>query len=236
MLIAHPPPISTTATRQRYRIAMVSDFFWPSLGGVENHIWSLAQHLIQLGHTVIVITHGYDDHSSNCKRRRGVRYLPGPLKVYYCPIRPMPGTNVAVPLFTSTFPLLRWILIREAIDIVHGHQATSTLASEAIVYAGLLGVKTIFTDHSLFGFQDVASVVLNRVIQTTLATVDAVICVSYTCRDNFVLRTTIEHAKVIPNAIIAEQFQPLSSIDWIEQKKRNNGRYVEFCFFWFSES
>lgn len=41
------------------------------------HIWSLAQQLIRLGHKVIVITNTYGN-------RKGVRYFPGPLKVYYC--------------------------------------------------------------------------------------------------------------------------------------------------------
>ena len=78
-----------------HRIAMVCDFFYPRLGGVEMHIWSLSQHLLRLGHKVIVITHGYngngkqvsgiDDNEPRPPRhRRGVRYLPGPLKVYYC--------------------------------------------------------------------------------------------------------------------------------------------------------
>lgn len=34
------------------RIAMVCDFFFPRLGGVEMHIWSLAQCLLRLGHRV----------------------------------------------------------------------------------------------------------------------------------------------------------------------------------------
>jgi phosphatidylinositol glycan class A protein len=67
----------TTVSRKRHRIAMVCDFFFPRLGGVEMHIWSLSQHLIRLGHKVIVITHAYGN-------RKGVRYMAGPLKVYYC--------------------------------------------------------------------------------------------------------------------------------------------------------
>ena len=34
------------------------------------------------------------------------------------------------PTFLSFFPLIRKVLIREQIDIVHGHQATSNLAHE----------------------------------------------------------------------------------------------------------
>lgn len=187
---------------RKHRIALVCDFFYPRLGGVEMHIWSLSQNLIRLGHTVVIVTHSYDN-------RRGVRYMSGPLKVYYCPIVPMVD-QVAMPTFTATLPLLRWIFRRERINVVHGHQATSVLANESMVYGAALGLATVYTDHSLFGFNDVASVILNRVLQTTLSNVDAAICVSHTCRDNLILRTHLppQRVHVIPNAIDHTQLTP----------------------------
>lgn len=190
----HEPPVTTTMAatvqstlnnalnnsqcgqkpRRCHRIAMVCDFFYPRLGGVEMHIWSLAFHLLRLGHKVIVITHAYncpdveyqsDDGSGAMRRkskRAGVRYLPGGLKVYYCPFLPMTDED-CLPTFTITFPLLRWIFIREGIEIVHAHQATSTMANEAVTYAAELGLASVYTDHSLFGFDDIASIILNRV-------------------------------------------------------------------------
>ena len=140
---------------QALRIAFVCDFFYPRLGGVEMHLWSLAQHLLRLGHKVVVITHSYGD-------RKGVRWLPGPLKVYYCPLAEMTDQDT-LPTFTASLPLIRCILLRERIQIVHGHQATSVMSNESIVYAGMLGLASVYTDHSLFGFNDVASLVLNRV-------------------------------------------------------------------------
>lgn len=59
---------------RRYRVCMVCDFFYPRLGGVEMHIWSLSQCLLRRGHRVVVITHGYDN-------RKGVRYMTNGLKV-----------------------------------------------------------------------------------------------------------------------------------------------------------
>ena len=53
---------------------MVSDFFYPLIGGVENHIYQLSQCLIERQHKVIVVTHTYDD-------RVGVRYMTNGLKV-----------------------------------------------------------------------------------------------------------------------------------------------------------
>ena len=163
-------------TKRRYSVAMVCDFFYPRLGGVEMHIWSLSYHLIKLGHKVIVITHAYncpdvqtsssndgsDFYKKKKSKRTGVRYLPGGLKVYYCPFLPMVDQD-CLPTFTISLPLLRWIFIREGIEIVHAHQATSTLANEAVTYAAELGLASVYTDHSLFGFDDVASIILNRV-------------------------------------------------------------------------
>lgn len=53
---------------------MVSDFFYPNMGGVESHIFTLSICLMKLGHKVVVITHSYDG-------RRGVRYMTNGLKV-----------------------------------------------------------------------------------------------------------------------------------------------------------
>lgn len=42
-------------------------------------------------------------------------------------------------------------------------QAFSTLALEACLVARTMGYKVVFTDHSLFGFADAASIVMNKV-------------------------------------------------------------------------
>ena len=54
---------------------MVSDFFYPNVGGVEEHIFNLSQCLISMGFKVIVVTHSYKD-------RVGIRYMSCGLKVY----------------------------------------------------------------------------------------------------------------------------------------------------------
>ncbi|EJW03628.1 hypothetical protein EDEG_02059 [Edhazardia aedis USNM 41457] len=53
-------------------IAMVCDFFYPNMGGIETHIEMLSTELIKLGHKVIVITHSYyaDNHKIT-----GLKYL-----------------------------------------------------------------------------------------------------------------------------------------------------------------
>ncbi|KAI7826332.1 phosphatidylinositol N-acetylglucosaminyltransferase [Kickxella alabastrina] len=173
-------------------ICMVSDFFYPGMGGVESHLYNNSQCLMQRGHKVVIITHAYSN-------RRGVRYLAGGLKV-----------NASLPTFFCTFPIFRQIFIREQISIVHGHQAFSTFCHEAILHARSMGLKTVFTDHSLLGFGDTSGILLNKLLKFTLSDVHHAICVSHTSKENTVLRAALDpgQVSVIPNAIIAEQFVP----------------------------
>lgn len=112
---------------------MASDFFYPNMGGVEEHIFNLSQCLLARGHNVIVITHSYGD-------RKGIRYMTNGLKVYYVPIKVF-YNQVVLPTMICNIPLLRYILLREQIDIVHGHSAFSTLAHETMNVAQLLGLR-----------------------------------------------------------------------------------------------
>ena len=36
--------------QRRHRVLLVSDFFFPNTGGMEHHVYKLAQNLIALGH------------------------------------------------------------------------------------------------------------------------------------------------------------------------------------------
>ncbi|OON19402.1 PIGA protein, partial [Opisthorchis viverrini] len=185
---------------------MACDFFFPNVGGVETHIYSLAQCLIRRGHRVIVITHSYGPVG---KQRQSVRYMGRGLKVYYLPLVPFYRQTIFFTLF-GTLPIIREILIREQVDLLHGHSSFSDLGHEAILHAQSLGIRTVFTDHSLFGFADLSSVTMNKVVESVLSAVDHVICVSHTCKENTVLRSKLDPNRVfvIPNAIESSQFTP----------------------------
>lgn len=47
-----PAVAESKGANARHRILMVSDFFYPNFGGVENHIYQLSQCLIDQGHKV----------------------------------------------------------------------------------------------------------------------------------------------------------------------------------------
>ncbi|KAL1234732.1 Phosphatidylinositol N-acetylglucosaminyltransferase subunit A [Trichinella pseudospiralis] len=185
-----------------YRICMVSDYFCPNTGGVESHIYHLAECLVQRGHRIVIVTHHYEG-------RRGIRYLSNGLKIYYLPFVIL-FSQCVIPSLLSTLPAARYILQREKIEILHSHSSLSTLAQEFMFHANLIGVRTVFTDHSLFGFADMASIAGNKMLECSLVHCNRVICVSHTGKENTVLRSSFpsERVYVIPNALNTHHFTP----------------------------
>ena len=91
----------------------------------------------------------------------------------------------------------------QGVSIVHGHSAFSSLAHEALMIATLLGLRSVFTDHSLFGFSDASAIITNTFLKFSLANTSHSICVSHTGKENTVLRGSVspDHVSVIPNAV-----------------------------------
>ncbi|KAK4046192.1 Phosphatidylinositol N-acetylglucosaminyltransferase GPI3 subunit [Microbotryomycetes sp. JL201] len=186
-------------------VALISDYFYPKVGGVESHIYSLAGSLAQLDHKAHA-------HRSIRFRASGVRHLPFGIKVYNIPIQQLPPEHVqaTLPNFFTALPLLRNILLREQIDILHAHAALSAEGMEGIIHARTLGIKAVFTDHSLFGLGNMAEIWGNKMLKGCLSDVEAVICVSHTGKENTVLRGALNPSlvHVIPNAVVASHFRP----------------------------
>lgn len=181
---------------------MASDFFYPNMGGVEEHIFNLSQCLIRHDYKVIVITHSYG-------RRSGIRYMTKGLKVYYLPIKVFYNQCI-LPTMICNIPLIRFILIRERVNIIHGHSAFSALGHEVSLVGRLMGLKTVFTDHSLFGFADTSAILTNKFLELSLADCNHYICVSHTGKENTVLRAKVpsDRVSVIPNAVDGFAFTP----------------------------
>ena len=92
------------------------------------------------------------------------------------------------------------------------------MSHEGILYARTMGMKCVFTDHSLFGFADVGAIHTNKLLDMTLADTHHAICVSHTAKENTILRSGYllggepglapERVSVIPNAVDAKRFNP----------------------------
>lgn len=152
--------------------------------------------LIDRGHKVIIITHAYTG-------RTGVRYLTNGLKVYHVPFWVV-YRETTFPTVFSFFPIFRNIVIREQIEIVHGHASLSNLCHEAILHARTMGLRAVFTDHSLFGFADAGSILTNKLLKFTLSDVDHCICVSHTWYDTLLQLDDAADRKIVKRILFSE--------------------------------
>lgn len=183
-------------------VLLACDFFYPNVGGVEAHLHQLSQCLVQAHHRVCIITHAY------CNRV-GIRYLTGGVKVYYVP-KAVLLQQASCPSLFALAGIMRSIMIRERVSVVHAHTTFSAIAIEAVLHAKTLGVPTVFTDHSLFGFANVQALLSNKLLSFVLHEADHAICVSHTAKENTVLRSGAnpERVSVIPNAVDTALFKP----------------------------
>jgi phosphatidylinositol glycan class A protein len=136
------------------------------------------------------------------------------LKMYHLQLLPLINGTVGFPSFLNGIPIVREVLLREKIDVVHGHFSTSVSMTMVMMAAKALGVKTVITEHTLFPFGTLETVHLNKLCKWYLKDVDAAIGVSHACKDNFVLRAKIDPniCFTIPNAVDTSKFHPNPSL------------------------
>ena len=208
-------PIVSKRTGKRLNIAFFGDFSYPRKGGVENHQWALAQELMRRGHKLIVITNTYYDEEKGT--RQGIRWMSNGLKMYYTPIRPI-FDQASLPILWFFIPIIRQIFIREAIELVHFHAASSFMSISCCIGIGAMRIPSVYTDHSLFPFSDAMYIHINKGLKCSLTETDQIIAVSHICKENLTLRACLDPNKisVIPNAVDTTKFRPPS------KKKRGN--------------
>jgi phosphatidylinositol glycan class A protein len=186
-------------------IALVSDFFYPNLGGVEMHIYSLAYCLMERGNKVIILTRAYEN-------RQGIRYISNGIKCYYLPLSNWPIGTIIFPavVLGVNYLLIRDIFFREKIDICHCHQSTSTLVIDITNIAYNLGVRTVLTDHSTWNLHDFGYIDISKLWKVCSMVCDHYIAVSHAVRENFVVRSNLDPVRTstIPNAIDTSKFKP----------------------------
>lgn len=77
------------------------------------------------------------------------------------------------------------------------------MGHESVLHAKTMGYPCVYTDHSLFGYGDLACININKVMKTFMTEIDAVVNVSHICKQNFCMRARFHprNAYVIPNGI-----------------------------------
>jgi glycosyltransferase involved in cell wall biosynthesis len=126
---------------EKYKIAMISDWYFPKIGGIEYSMHALAKNLSMRGHEVNIITRSYPG-LPKYSNRDGVH-------VIRIKSKPLPGQNRF--LIPSAYKELYDFLKEEPYDIINCHGLDSPIGMSALLTSRKLGIPAVVTNHSLVG-------------------------------------------------------------------------------------
>jgi phosphatidyl-myo-inositol alpha-mannosyltransferase len=193
-----PPRRQRVVRSRRVRIALVTEFYYPHLGGVTEHIQNLAEQLESRGHSVVVITSRMGDGRGDATYVRRI------------------GRSIVI-LSNGSFARLtigarlrleiEGILREEQVDLVHVHGALApTLGLIAPTAAHRLGIPVVATFHSWFR-RSFAYALARGPLQQRLDRIAAKIAVSEP--------VVVAHSRyfradweIIPNGVRVDVFRP----------------------------
>lgn len=130
------------------KIALVSDWFYPKVGGIEAHIHELAVNLLKRGHEPHVITHDYRKYDGS---RIDDRIFP--YKVYRFG-DPIYIKRFHVSIGPRILAYINKLFKLEKYDVTHAHSIYSPLAvAVANISRRIRKTPVVATNHSLFDWE-----------------------------------------------------------------------------------
>ncbi len=189
------------------KIAQISPYFYPHLGGVESHVLELSKHLKKRGHDITVFTTLLDD-TVDSEVVEGIKVKRiKPLTILFStPI----NLNIARALEDEEF------------DIIHGHSPPPLSCFFAAKYSHKADIPFALTYHCDLELPFLFGPLMVQIYQRTLAT--------YTVKKSQGIITTTdtygatsrtvwqEDARVIPNAVDAHTFNPHNDGSGVRKK------------------
>jgi len=123
----------TSAEDASLRVLIVHVWFWPHVGGGDQHVEMLGRELVKLGHEVTVWCADVPEHNSKQFQRGGIKV------VRLSPSRILGGVDPVVSLDG---------LSMEEFDIVHLHDTLPVLIRKSLKMARSAGVPVVTTYHN----------------------------------------------------------------------------------------
>ncbi|AKB35327.1 Glycosyltransferase [Methanosarcina siciliae C2J] len=192
---------------EKHKIALISDWYFPKVGGIEYSIHALAKTLNQKGHEVHVITRSYSD-IPEYNIRDGVA-------VIRIKSRPFPGQQRF--LMPGAYKDLYRFLKEGNYDVINSHGLDSPLGMIALIAARKLGIPSVVTNHSLVGHTPLR-LYLYLAGKLLVGNADAVIAVSSAVEKDTKLMTK-KPVYMIFNGIESEESNPITPLPFDRKGK-----------------
>ncbi|MHB1325911.1 MAG: glycosyltransferase family 4 protein [Thermoleophilia bacterium] len=185
------------------KIALVSEYYYPLLGGITEHVHNLAGALGKKGHEVTVITH-------NLKPRKHHHYPDEPLTFNVerfgkgIPIYSN-GSFARITLGRSLGDSLQKFFEREKFDVIHAHSPLTPILPLVAIRRSSAPV-TVGTFHTYFDHSHGYGMLKKKAMEH-MNMMDGRIVVSDACTEALSRYFDAEY-RVIPNGVDTDYFRP----------------------------
>ncbi|WP_048147934.1 glycosyltransferase family 4 protein [Palaeococcus ferrophilus] len=202
------------------KVALVSDWYYPKVGGVASHMHDLALKLSEMGHEVTIVT---NDRVTGKEEELGAKGI-GLLKVPGV-VSPILEVNLTYGL-KSTRELTPFL---EDFDVVHSHHAFTPLSLKAVKAARNLEKASLLTTHSIsFSHESRLWSALGLTIPLFshyLRYPHKIIAVSKASKA-FVSHFTDTSVEVVPNGVDDKRFRPSQGGEELKEELGIEGNVV----------
>lgn len=192
------------------RVALVTEFYYPHLGGVTEHVYNLAKHLNRTGHPTIVLTSRVGRGPASHDLLEPEDHPPRVHRVGTSRLIYSAGSFARVTTGIGLRRQIRAALCRERIDLVHVHGGLNpVLGLVAPNAARDLDIPVIATFHSWFRRSALIRI-FRRELQDRLDRHAAAIAVSHPVVEAHA-RYFRAQWEIIPNGVDTQFFRPRRS-------------------------
>jgi len=202
------------------KIALVSDWYYPKIGGVATHMHHLALKLRERGHDVTVVTNGRETSRERELKELGIGLIKIPGVV-----SPILEVNITYSL-KSTKELNEFL---KDFDVIHSHHAFTPLALKAAKAGRKMKKASVLTTHSIsFAHESKLWEALGLtfpLFSNYLKYPHRIIAVSKAARA-FIEHFTETPVEIIPNGVDDAVFTPRREKEKIKEKFGIEGKVV----------
>ncbi len=187
------------------KICLVSDWYYPGIGGIENHIECLADKFAARGNEVHVLACGNKEMQDKVAEHDAMKSRMG------ITVHRIKGYRIK-KWGAVIDPRISWIvndvIKKENFDLIHAHSIYSPTAMvTAYVGKTLRNVPTLATNHSIWGEWRLGSL-LQRTLREEFTRLDALIAVSSAVKKDMERFCIEKPVFIIPGGVDCSRFYP----------------------------
>lgn len=196
------------------KIMIVTPYFYPKVGGLENYALNIAQGLKQEGHDVFVVTSNHQEKSYINEVVEGLRVMRLPITFKF--------SNT--PFGLGWYRSIKKIIKEEKPDVINAHTPVPFMADLAIRAAYSIRTPSALTYHNDLAKSSLIGNLLAKLFyllfsRKTLRIADTIIATSQYYVDNSpYLKKYIDKIQIIPPGVDLNRFNSTVDKNWLKKQ------------------